>query len=118
MLFKKIGLATLALGSVLSLVPATAFARDRDDRYESRSGRDFRELQRRERERLAQQRRNRSYNYGYGYRNPSYDYNYGYRSPNYNYNNGYNQGYSNGYYDRYGDWHSFANRLLIEKTNY
>jgi len=97
MLFKKIGLATLALGSVLSLVPATAFATDRDDRYESRNGRDYRDQQRREHERREwqEQRRNRSYNDGYGYRNPNYDY---------------NNRYANGYYDRFGNWHPYANR--------
>ena len=68
---KKLGFATLALGSFLTLLaPAAAVARDRDDYRENTSFRDnyrnnYRERERRERfERFErQQRRNREHRY-------------------------------------------------------
>jgi hypothetical protein len=97
---KKFGFATLALGSVLTLLgPAPASARDRDD-YSWRDDRSYtnslrnRQIER-ERERLQklraerlrlEQRRNRDRYYSNQSR-------YGYQV-------------SNGYYDKFGRWHS------------
>ena len=80
MLIKKLGFATLALGSFLTLLgPTAAVARDRDDYRQNTSFRN-RETQRQrelrlrlERERLErlrfeQQRRNRDYRYNNWYR--------------------------------------------------
>ena len=82
MLIKKLGFATLALGSFLTLLgPTAAMARDRDDYRQNTSFRN-RETQRQrefrlrlerqrlrlERERFEQQRRNRDYRYNSWYR--------------------------------------------------
>jgi hypothetical protein len=97
---KKLGLATLALGSVLTLLgPTAASARDRDD-YRQRDDRGYsnsfrnrqieleraRQRQRLERERFEQRRNwNRFHTNSYSNRDRSFN---------------------NGYYDNFGRWHN------------
>ena len=93
-MFKRLGLTTLILGSVLALVPASGFAGDRDNfyhrdnaypysrnEYVSREKHESREHARRD---LRERRWERGH---YGDR---YDTSYG--------------SYSNTYYDRHGNW--------------
>jgi hypothetical protein len=106
MLKNKFGLATLAVGSILTLLgPAVASARDRDDdhrqgydsRYDSRydsHDRDRRIRQQEERERFEHRRNTGSY-YKNGYYN-SY--------PRFGVNDYRN---SRGYYDNSGCWHQY-----------
>ncbi len=101
---KRLGLATLALGSALMLLtPATTFARDRDDRrVESRSSRDRGQVKRQKQHARTEHRGNGYYQgsgYNQAYRNGYED---GYSN---RYSDGYSSGYQNGYYDQYGYWH-------------
>jgi hypothetical protein len=102
----KVGLATLAIGSILTLLgPAVVSARDRDDnhrqgydsRYDSRydsHDRDRRIRQQDERGRFEYRRNTGSY-YNNGYNN--------------SYPRGVVNGYRNsrGYYDNSGCWHQY-----------
>jgi hypothetical protein len=106
--------AALTLAGIAMLaIPTVASARDRDDYGYGRDGggrrenHEWRERQReherhewRERERRGRQPYNNGY-YNNGYYNSP---NYGqYYSPYYN-----SPSYSNGYYDAYGNWHSYG----------
>jgi Ni/Co efflux regulator RcnB len=104
--------AALTLAGIAMLaIPTVASARDRDDYGYGREGgrRDNHEWrERREHERhewREHERRERRWNnngyYNNGYYNSPY---YGqYYSPYYN-----SPSYSNGYYDAYGNWHSYG----------
>jgi flagellar biosynthesis/type III secretory pathway protein FliH len=100
---RKLGLAAVALGSILTIAaPQTALANDHDRDYRDRGYYDYhdsrtymtprerREYEKRlERERKEQEKAwKRSQK---AYRNGYY--------------NGYSNGYNNGYYDQYGYWH-------------
>ena len=100
---RKLGLAAVAIGSILAVAaPQTALADDHG-RYDRGSYRDYRDSRymspherheyekRLERERKEQEKAwKRSQK---AYRNGYY--------------NGYRNGYGNGYYDQYGYWHGY-----------
>ncbi len=86
---KRLGLTTLALGTALAiLAPATAMARDRDDRGGYRGG-ERHEYVRRDRDHDRDWRRD-------GYRDRYYSAPVIVNPP------------ANGYYDQYGNWHPYA----------
>lgn len=115
-MFKRFGVATLIMGSVLALVPASGFARDRDDfyrgdnaygcsrnEYVNRDNHEYREHGRRDlRERSYNQRWER------GRYNDRYDNSYGSYSNTYDRNGAYGNSHDRsgayGSYDRGGNW--------------
>jgi hypothetical protein len=94
----KFGLMVATLGTALALLaPATAMARDRDDR--GRDGHEYREHERHERWERAPR-----YNGNGFYSAPSYG--YGYTAP------------ADGYYDRYGNFHPYVRGYYDRRGHY
>ena len=80
-MFKRFGIATLVLGSVLALAPASGVARDRDDFYRSNNAYGYSRneyVTREYRERARREQRDRRYNQRWERgRNDRYDNQYG-----------------------------------------
>ncbi len=104
---RKLGLAIVALGSILALVaPQSALAmdHDRDNRgyyyYGNNYYGDYRYMSPHERHEYEKRMRREQREREKEWRREQRRYRDGYY-------NGYRDGYSNGYYDQYGNWHGY-----------